>query len=58
MEHEYGVESTRGFTTGLFPLPGRHDAQAAPRGTLAGAVLTITVLLLSYVGVGFARLLF
>ena len=32
--------------------------RAAPHGTLVGTVLTITTLLLSYVGIGFVRLLF
>ncbi len=58
MEHNHGVASTTGSLSGVFPLPGYQDARAMPRGTLAGTVLTITALLLGYVGVGFARLLF
>lgn len=50
MEQQWNIaESTQGIS---------QAACAEPRGTLAGTVLAITALLLSYVGVGFVRLLF
>ncbi len=59
MDQQFSVaEGALDFSAGIFPSPIARQPQAAPRGTLAGTVLTIMALLLGYVGVGFARLLF
>lgn len=50
---ETGSDTAAGALPPLRPAP-----HAAPRGTFAGTILTIMTLLLGYVGVGFARLLF
>ena len=58
MEQRWDIAArTPGHPAAMFTL--RHqESPAAPRGTLAGTILTIITLLLGYVGVGFARLLF